>query len=240
MELSQVTFRDKLLPSQPVLRREFEGEEEEFYAALYAVLERFSGLRIPAEEFQLHTSDQIPTELMSSPPLHLQLLQWLIRLKQPRRVLEIGTFIGLSALSMARSLAEGGRIVTIEKHVHCADLARQNFIQNGLDHKIHLIVGDAFEVLKRLDLAERFDMVFLDGNKERYHEYFPVLDPLVLPQGLLVVDDVLADGDVLNPHPKTAKGKGVRAFLEAVETRPDYQRLLLPIGNGVMLLMKRA
>lgn len=239
IDLSQVTFRDRILPNQPLHREQFEGSEQEFYAALYETLERFSGMRSPEEEFRLHTSDQLSTQLIASSPIALRFLQVLILLKRPRRILEIGTFIGLSALSMARVLPENGRIVTIEKYAHCAELAHRNFATNGLDDKIELIYGDAMEVLRRFESSQRFDMIFLDGNKERYHEYFALLDPLLVPQGLLVVDDVLFLGDVLNRRQKTAKGLGARLFLEAVETRQDYQKILLPLGNGIMLLVKQ-
>lgn len=240
MDIAHVTFRDKMLPSQLLQRTQFEGDEQHFHTVLYEALMRFNGLKRLEEEFQFNSSYQMSTELMASCPFLLRFLQVLIVLKQPRRVLEIGTFLGLSTLYMACALPEDGRIVTVEKHAHFAELARENFLKNGLDHKIQLIRGDAFEVLQHFDARQGFDMVFLDGNKERYAEYFSLLDPLLLPQGLLVVDDALFLGDVLNARPKTAKGLGVKMFLEAVETRTDYQKALLPIGNGMMLLVKQA
>ncbi len=240
VELSQVTYEERMLPSQPFQRSEFDGSEQDFYAALYEMLQRFSGSWPDAEAPQLQTVEEFPLERMASSPMELRLLELLILLKRPRRILEIGTFIGLSALSMARVLPEGGQVVTIEKYDRFARLARRNFFANGLDHKIQLIQGDAFNILQRFEATERFDMAFLDGNKERYGEYVALLDPFLSPGGLLVVDDVLYDGEVLNAQPKTAKGLGVKAFLDVAQRRRDYQKALLPIGCGMMLLMKRA
>lgn len=177
---------------------------------------------------------------MTSTPTILRLLQILILLKRPRHVLEIGTFIGLSTLFMAKALPESSQIMTIEKYPSFADVARKNFRQHGVESRIQLIQGDAFEVLQRFDGTPRFDMVFLDGNKERYDQYFLLLDRLLLPQGLLVADDMLHDGDVFTTHPKTPKGQGVKAFLDLVEPRTDYRKVLLPISCGVMLLIKHA
>ena len=238
MSTAQLSFRDTVLPSQPILQREFEGDEGSFYTALHEAVVTFSGLKFPTEEFHLQQSPQVSIEAMASSPMILRFLQLLILLKQPKRVLELGTFLGISTMQMARVLPEGGRIVTMEKYDHFADLARQNFLTNGLAHKIQLIQGDAFAELQKLDRAERFDMIFLDGNKERYDEYFPLLDAHLVPQGLLVVDDVLYHGDVLNERPKSEKGIGVRKLLERVKARADYQKAMLPVGNGLLLMVK--
>lgn len=239
MSVKPVSFSDKILPSQPVFIEQFEGGEERFYPVLQEALMRFSNLRLPTEEFILQRSEQVTIEEMASSPTVLRFLQLLITLKQPRRILEIGAFIGLSAMSMAKALPEGGQVVTIEKYDHFAALAQENFRRNGLAEKIRLIQGDAFAVLDSLK-TERFDMAFIDGNKERYREYFEMIDPLLSPGALVVVDDVLFHGDALNARPKTEKGAGVRRFLEAAEARADYQKVLLPFSNGLMLMVKRA
>ncbi len=139
---------------------------------------------------------------------------------------------------MAHALPEGGRIVTIEKYDHFADLARRNFLANGLSHKIQLIHGDAFEALKMLDPAQRFEMIFLDGDKERYEDYFSLLGSRLSLRGILIVDDVFFHGEVLNESPTSAKGIGVKKFLEAVERSQDYHKTILPIDSGLLLLVK--
>jgi predicted O-methyltransferase YrrM len=162
----------------------------------------------------------------------------LILLKKPKKVLEIGTFIGLSTMCMAKCLPEGGQIITLEKFDYFCRIAEQNFQNNGLTDKIKIIEGDALEELKKLQ-SEKFDFIFVDGNKEKYKEYFELLEPYLEDGGLFVVDDVLFHGDVLNELPKTEKGKGVKKFLETVKSREDYIKILLPIRNGMMLMYKR-
>ena len=239
MSVKPVSFSDKILPTQPVFIEQFDGEEGQFYAVLHEALMRFSDLRLPTEEFTLQQSEQVTIEEMASSPTVLRFLQLLIALKQPRRVLEIGAFIGLSAMSMAQAMPADGQVVTVEKYDHFADLAQENFRRNGLAEKIRLLQGDAFTVLAGLK-GERFDMAFLDGNKERYREYFEMIDPLLRPGALFVVDDVLFHGDALNERPKTEKGAGVRRFLEAAQGRKDYRKVLLPFSNGLMFMVKQA
>ena len=239
MSQTNLTFRDKMLPIQPVFREYFDGDEQSLFAALYDAIVRFGGLKLPAEEFEIQKSDKVTIEEMASSPMLLRFLQILILIKQPSRILEIGTFIGISAMYMASVLPEGGQVVTIEKYDHFADIAHQNFVRNRLNNKIQLIEGDAFEELKKLGQKQFFDMIFLDGNKERYSEYFELLDPLLAPNGLLVVDDVFFHGDVLNEKPKSEKGLGVRKFLDRVQTGGNYHKAILPVANGIMLMFKR-
>tara|TARA_B100000749_G_C18208079_1_gene374843 strand:- start:153 stop:662 length:510 start_codon:yes stop_codon:yes gene_type:complete len=168
----------------------------------------------------------------------MRLLETLILIKRPMRVLEIGTFVGLSAMHMARVMPARGQVTTIEKYGHFAEIARHNFAQNGFQDKIRLIEGDALEQLNKLDSAERFDMAFLDGNKERYAEYLMILDRLLVPRGLLVVDDVFFQGDTFNETPKTDKGAGVKKLLDLAKSMNSYSKTILPIGNGVMLMVR--
>jgi caffeoyl-CoA O-methyltransferase/O-methyltransferase len=139
---------------------------------------------------------------------------------------------------MAKVLPEGGRLTTIEKYDEFARIAAENIRNNGLSERIDIICGDAFDELPKLDPNQLFDFVFLDGNKERYLEYFKLLDPRLRPGGLMIVDDVLFQGDVLNDEPKTEKGIGVKRFLQAVESADQYTKILLPISNGLMLMYK--
>lgn len=239
MAISQpLSFHDKLLPVQPVLREQFAGEEGSFYETLYQTIARFIGLRSPRETFTLQQSEQVSLEEMASNPVMLRFLQTLVLLKQPQQILEIGAFIGVSAMSMASVLPVGGRLVTIEKYDHFAAIANKNFAANRLADRIQLIQGDAFAELAKLN-GRLFDLIFLDGNKERYHDYFNVLDRLLAPRGLLVVDDVFFHGDVLNLVPRTEKGAGVQKLLDKVERLAGYHKAILPVSNGMLLLIKQ-
>lgn len=233
-----VSFKDKMLPTQPVLSELFKGSESELVSSIYAAVSSFAGLALPTDEFRIERSDKTAIEEMASSPMMLRLLQCLIRLRRPKRILEIGAFLGISAMYMASALDEDGQLTSIEKFDHFAAIARRNFAANGLAGKITLIQGDAFEVLQRFSADERFDLVFLDGNKEKYDEYFRMLDPLLTSGGLFITDDVFFHGDALNATPQTEKGHGVRKFLELTATYHNYHRVILPVANGFMLMIK--
>ncbi len=234
-----LSFADKTVPCQPVLRLQFDGTEEAFHAALYRLLVATANLRSPAEEFDLTEPDDMALEVMTSVPMALRLLELLVLLQRPQRILEIGTFIGTSALGMARALGPGGRLVTIEQGARFAALARENVQRNGVADRVTLLEGDAAQVLRTLSPSQPFDLIFLDADKERYGLYFTLLDPLLAPGGLLIADDVLFLGDVLNDEPKTSKGRGVKRFLAMARRQPNYRTLLLPISTGMLLMRKQ-
>lgn len=238
MAVSTLTFAEKILPDQPANANLFDGDQLALWHAMYAAIARASGLVAPADELSLVVTEKFTQEEMGSNPLTLRFLQMLLQLSRARRVLEIGTFIGVSALYMARALPAGGELITIEKFDHFADIAQTNFDRNPTAAPIRLLRGDAFEVVQGLDPAERFDVAFIDGNKERYRDYFEMLEPRVEPGGLIIVDDSLFHGDVSNPVPQTEKGRGVRDFLDMAAKLQGWQRLLLPIANGLMILIK--
>jgi predicted O-methyltransferase YrrM len=227
-----------LLPSQPANNEHYAGPADDYYPRLLEAVLKASGAKLPVEEFDVELSDQVPLEEMASSPIGLRFLQMLVRLIGARRVLEIGTFIGLSAMAMARAMPEDGQVVTIEKYDHFAAIAQRNFARNGLAGKVTLLEGDAFEVAGRLPPDELFDLIFIDGNKERYAQYFHKLKPKLRPGGLAVVDDCLFHGDVLNARPSTEKGAGVAAMLDVAAGLDDWWRLAVPIGNGVLLMIK--
>jgi predicted O-methyltransferase YrrM len=233
-------FWDKLLPDQPLHRDHFTGAPERFFPALFETIMRTSGIKTPYEELDLVTTDKFTVEEMGSNPVALRFLQLLIRLSRARRVLEIGAFIGVSAMYMAKALPSGGELVTIEKFDHFADICRRNFERNGLADRITLLQGDAHAVIDGLPRSKPFDFMFIDGNKERYAEYMRRLEPLLAPGGLMIVDDALFHGDVLNAKPTTEKGQGARDALELAAGWTGYCRVLLPVANGMLMLMKPA
>jgi predicted O-methyltransferase YrrM len=233
---SELTLWDKLLPDQPLNNQYYQGQD--YYRALYDLIGRTSGLKPPTEVFKLALSDKVTIEEMASNPLQLRLLEFLVRLTGARRILEIGAFIGLSAMTMARAMPPGGKLITIEKFDHFADVCRRNFAANGLSDRIELVQGDAFEIIEKLPRDEPLDIAFIDGNKERYAHYFEAIEARVRSGGLILVDDVLFHGDVLNRTPQTEKGAGVRSFMDLAAKGDRYLRLTLPICNGLMMMLK--
>src|SRR5947207_1708610 len=112
---------------------------------MFGAVMNYGGLELPTDEFKIERADRRFVEEMASGPMMLRLLQCLIGVRRPKKSLEIGAFLGISAMFMAKALGEVGRLVSIEKFDHFAGIARRNFAANGLSEKIKLIHGDAFE-----------------------------------------------------------------------------------------------
>lgn len=236
----RIEIWDKILPHQPINNEHYSGSAEAYPRLLFETIVRASGIGLPTEEFDLELSDRVPIEAMASSPVGLRFLELIVALTGARRIFEVGTYIGLSAMAMARAVPAGGEVLTVEKFDHFADIARRNFARNGLLDRITLLEGDAFEVVERLPPGRPFDLIFIDGNKERYAHYFRALEPHLRPGGLAIVDDCLFHGDVLNPTPRTEKGAGANELLAVAQGLSGWLRLLLPISNGIMLMMKPA
>ena len=231
-------FCDKLLPNQAEYSRDY--RDGDHAAALYDSICRSSGIRDPHEDFRVEDSEKFTQAEMGSNPVSLRFLQMLIAMAGAKRVLEIGTFVGVSAMYFAKALPIGGEVVTIEKFDHFAAIARRNFAANGLADRIKLLEGDAFEVIAKLPRSEPFDMVFIDGNKERYLDYFQMTEPFLSPRGMMIIDDCFFHGDALNAQPTNDKGRGTRAFLDYAATRDDYERIAMPLSNGIMIMRRKA
>jgi caffeoyl-CoA O-methyltransferase len=236
--MTGISFADKLLPDQPEHTNLFTGDDGALHGRLYQTILDASGITSPLEEFELTLTDKFTLAEMASNPVNLRLLQLLIRMIGARQILEIGAFVGLSTMAMAKALPPGGKVTSIEKFDHFAEICRTNFKKNGLDDTIRLLQGDAMDIIPQLPKEQFFDLIFIDGNKECYRQYFESLEPRLAPRGLIVVDDVFFHGDVLNATPRTAKGKGAYEFLQRAAQAKAYQRLLLPISNGMMLMFK--
>ncbi len=176
-----------------------------------------------------------------------RLLSLLSKLTQPRRILEIGTFTGYSALCLAEGLAPGGELHTIDLNDELAALATRYFAEAGLADVIHGHWGrPALAVLPELHAAGAgpWDLVFIDANKEQNQEYFDCVLDSVRPGGLVIVDNVLWYGKVLDAYlPDPAGGldketRAVRAFNAAVRQDARVEPVFLPVRDGLLLLRK--
>ncbi len=231
-----IRFCDKFLPNQPQQSYLFGGDD--YAPALYDAICRASGIVGPDQELKLDKTDMFSVEEMASNPVSLRFMQFLIKVSGAKRVLEIGSFIGVSAMYFAKAVNPGGEVVTIEKFDHFAAIARRNFALNELSDCITLLEGDAIEVIMQLPQDKKFDLIFIDGNKERYKDYLVLTEPLLSSKGIVVVDDCFFNGDAVNNIPTSEKGAGTRAFMDYVATRTDLTRVALPICNGIMLLVR--
>lgn len=170
------------------------------------------------------------------------LLKVLLALKKPMQILEVGTAVGFSALVMNAYAPEGSKITTIEKYEKRIPIARENFRRAGKESDIILIEGDALEVMK--GLAGPYDFVFMDAAKGQYIHYLPEVTRLLAPGGLLVSDNVLQDGDVIESRfaverrNRTIHSR-MREYLYELTHHEELQTSLLPLGDGVALSVKK-
>jgi caffeoyl-CoA O-methyltransferase len=153
-----------------------------------------------------------------------------------RRVLEIGTFTGYSALCMARALPEDGEIITLDIDPNATRIAQSFFDRVSHGKKIRIMLGDALTTIRSLPTTALFDLVFLDADKERYPDYFELVLPLLRQGGLLVADNTLWSGRVLAPV--AATDHAITRFNDLVTADPRVQNVLLSVRDGMMLARK--
>lgn len=170
-----------------------------------------------------------------------QLLNLLVNLTKPRNILEVGTAIGYSTICMGRALEEGAYITTIELLSGRLTQALENFTEAGIIDKVNTINGDAKEIVPQL--TDTYDFIFLDAAKGQYPEFLNLARRLLKPGGLLVADNVLLNGWVIDlKYPERRKKTMVyrmRGFLEELKNQAEFTSSIIPLGDGVALIWKR-
>ena len=188
-------------------------------------------------ELSRATHLQVLRPRMLSGNLQGQFLKMMCKMLAARRVLEIGTYTGYAAISMAYGLAEGGVVHTIDVNDELEDFTRGFIEKSGLQERVVFHVGDACEIIPRLN--ETFDLVFIDADKREYSEYYRLVFDKVRVGGLIIADDVLWDGKVTAPGVKPdAQTKGILDFNDMIQADPRVENLLLPIRHGLMVIRK--
>lgn len=171
---------------------------------------------------------------------HLQgrLLKMLTRLIAPKRVLELGTFTGYSALCIAEGLADDARLVTIEVDDELEDFIRRQFDSSPFGDKIELRIGSALEICSSFP-DESFDMIFIDADKREYPAYLAEGERLLRPGGMVIADNTLWSGHVCDPeYEHDRQTSGVRAFNDLAARHPAFETVILPFRDGITLLRK--
>lgn len=170
------------------------------------------------------------------------LLKVLLCMQKPMNILEVGTAIGFSALVMSEYAPESSHITTIEKYEKRIPIARENFRRAGKEDKITLIEGDALEVMK--GLTGSYDFIFMDAAKGQYIHYLPEVLRLLSPGGLLVSDNVLQDGDVIESRfaverrNRTIHSR-MREYLYELKHNDELLTSVIPLGDGVALSVRK-
>ncbi|MBO4361736.1 MAG: O-methyltransferase [Paludibacteraceae bacterium] len=175
-----------------------------------------------------------------------ELLRMLSRMIRPRRILELGTFTGYSALCLAEGLADGGELITVEHNDELEDTIRRNLASSPLGSRIRLIIGDAKQILSDQLSAiahrasnQQFDLVFIDADKREYCTYYNLVFPLVRPGGFILADNTLWDGHIIDPaYDRDRQTLGLRDFNRQVADDPRVSQVILPVRDGLTLIYK--
>lgn len=162
-----------------------------------------------------------------------RLLELLVLASGAERVLEIGTFTGVGAISLAAALPAGGRVISLEVDDEMAAVARRHIAASPHADRIEVIVGPALQTLA--DLEGPFDLVWIDAAKEEYPDYYEAVLPKLSPRGVIAADNLFRAGAVLDPEADDAGTVAMREFARQVQEDPRVHNVLLTIGDGVML-----
>jgi caffeoyl-CoA O-methyltransferase len=170
-------------------------------------------------------------------PLEGGLLRTLVALTGGERVLEIGCFTGYSALWMASAMPDHGRLVTCDVSEHYTSIAKEFWARSPHGDKIELRLGPALETLSALEGP--FDLVFIDADKENYVAYWDACIPLLRTGGILVADNVLWSGRVLDPRPDETSDQGIVAFNRHMAADDRVERVMLTVRDGMLIARKK-
>jgi predicted O-methyltransferase YrrM len=171
-----------------------------------------------------------------------QLLRMISQMCGAKRILELGTFTGFSAICLASGMGEGGHLDTLELNDELEDLILEGFERAGLENVIQLHIGDCKETLKtlRAGMKEMYDIVYMDANKREYCEYYDLVFDMVRPGGLILADNVLWDGKVCqNPLPQDKQTQGIARFNDMIAEDHRVESVILPIRDGLNVIRKK-
>ncbi|XYH98836.1 O-methyltransferase [Sorangium sp. So ce1128] len=188
------------------------------------------------DELREYTRANDPRAGMQVGRIEGTLLGMLVALMQARRVLEIGTFTGYSALSMAQALPPDGELITCDSDAEVARVARSFFDRSEHGKKIRIAIGDALDTIRALPASPPLDLVFIDADKARYATYYEEALPRLRRGGLIVADNTLWSGEVLAPE--TEDGRALAAFNELVARDRRVEKAMLTVRDGVTLARK--
>jgi caffeoyl-CoA O-methyltransferase len=182
-------------------------------------------------------TSKLPNAVMATTPDEAALLAMLARLVGARRALEVGTFTGYGAISIARGLAEGGSLTCLEVSEEYAEIARGNVEAAGLADRVEIVVGAAREALAAMPEEPTFDYVFIDADKTGYPEYYELVVPRMVQGGLLLLDNVLLRGGVLEPSDE--RTRIINDLNNRVTADERVDSVMVFVADGLTLVRKR-
>lgn len=161
----------------------------------------------------------------------------IVRMIRPKNILELGTFTGYSALSMAEGMDGDGELHTVEIDDELEDFIREHLEKSPYADRIHLHIGDALEIVPQLGLT--FDLVFIDADKRRYDDYYNMVFDHVAHGGFILADNTLWDGKVVDYGKKLdAQTAGILRFNDLVAADPRVEKVILPLRDGLTIIRK--
>lgn len=226
------------------------------YANFFILLQQICNKMTLEEYISLHTSpeNEVLEAITRDTHVHIlnphmlsghvqgRVLSMLSHMIRPKRILELGTFTGYSALCLAEGLAEGGRLITIEHNDELEETIQRNIAKSPLSNRIELIIGDAVEVISNQFSAfsnQPFDLVFIDADKREYCTYLDAVYPLVPVGGFILADNTLWDGHIIDPaYDKDKQTLGLRAFNDKLKEDDRFEQVILPLRDGLTLIRK--
>ena len=183
------------------------------------------------------------TELKCINPIMLsgeyqgRLLSLISKIKQPKKILEIGTFTGYATLCLAEGLETSGKIYTIDKNEELVKIQNKYFSKSKYHKNIIQYTGDALEIIPKIN--SKFDLIFLDADKENYNKYLEIIIPKLNKKGILISDNVLWHGKVLSDKKNQDKvTKGIDTFNKDLVENKNFQTFMLPIRDGLSISIK--
>lgn len=188
------------------------------------------------QQIEDYTKAHHPHAQMLSGHVQGKVLEFLSKMIQPKRILEIGTFTGFSALCLAGGLQDNGELHTIELRNEDAKIANDFFVRASMQHKIKLHVGDALNIIPTL--SEAWDLVFIDADKVNYINYYELTLPTVTKGGWIIADNVFFHGEVLEENLKGKNAKAIHSFNEHIKNDNRVQQVMLTIRDGLLLIKK--
>lgn len=188
-------------------------------------------------ELDRETHLKVLRSRMLSGHLQGQILSMISRMIRPKCILEIGTFTGYSALCLAKGLAKGGKLHTIEIDDELESFAKKYFLKSGMGDRIVQHIGDARQIIPTI--SQKFDLVFIDADKREYCDYYELVFGQVPVGGYILADNVLWDGKVIDPEAANEEQtRGILEFNNLIQSDSRVQNVILPVRDGIMLVHK--
>lgn len=174
---------------------------------------------------------------------HIQgrVLKMLVRMINPKRVLELGSFAGYSAICIAEGLSDGAILDTVEYSDEIESFLRENIVAAGYGHSINVFIGECLDVITHSLTDNVYDLVFIDADKRDYIAYYEAVLPIVSSGGFIIADNVLWDGHVVDDNIKSndLQTQGIIAFNDYVHQDDRVENVIFPIRDGLMVLQKK-